>query len=322
MSGIRWGAILPQGWREDLAHLSDPVEQFEAMVDAARLAEELGADSVWLYDHVQPTSGAAETTFECWTSLAAIARETTRVRLGQIVSCNLYRNPALLAKMAATLDAASGGRAFLGLGAGWDRGEYEAYGYPMPYPPTGQRLRQLDEAARVVHTMLRQPRSTVDGEYHRVLDAVNLPTGVQQPIPLLIGGAGEKVTLRIVARYADACNLTDHSDPEFYRLKLAALARHCAEVGRDYDSILRTAGLSVFLAPTEDDLAKLVEPHLRGRTRAQLAAENAVGTPDQMVRLLSDLIATGIQYFTLYFHDPTDPAPMRLFAEQVLPHLP
>ena len=213
MSGIRWGAVLPQGWRLDLGHLADPVAQFEAMVAVGREAEELGFDSVWLYDHLQPVQAEEEAVFECWTSLAAPARETRRVRLGQLVTCNLYRNPALLAKMAATLDAAGGGRALLGRGAGWDRREYEAYGYPMPYPGTGERLERLGEAVRVVTAMLRAPRSTVDGEHHRVRDAVNVPTGVQQPhVPLLIGGSGEKVTLRLVARYADACNLTDHTD--------------------------------------------------------------------------------------------------------------
>ncbi|WP_037603606.1 TIGR03560 family F420-dependent LLM class oxidoreductase [Streptacidiphilus rugosus] len=322
MSGIRWGAVLPQGWRLDLGHLIDPVEQFAAMIAVGREAEELGFDSVWLYDHLQPVQAEEEAVFECWTSLAALARETRRVRLGQLVSCNLYRNPALLAKMAATLDAASGGRALLGLGAGWDRREYEAYGYPAPYPATGERLHRLGEAAQVVTAMLRTPRSTVEGLHHRVRDAVNVPTGVQRPhIPLLIGGSGEKVTLRLVAQYADACNLTDHTDPGFYRHKLDVLARHCTDVGRDYDDILRTAALSVFVAPDEAGLDRMTAPHLNGRTRAELAEHNAVGTPAQLVEMFGTLVDAGIQYFVLYFHEAARLESMRLFATEVMPRL-
>ncbi|WP_377266901.1 TIGR03560 family F420-dependent LLM class oxidoreductase [Peterkaempfera sp. SMS 1(5)a] len=322
MTEIQWGAVVPQGWRLDLAHLPDPVAQFEAMVGVAREAEALNFDSVWLYDHLQPVHGESETTFECWTSLSAMARETTRVRLGQLVTCNSYRNPALLAKMAATLDAASGGRAFLGLGAGWDQREYEAYGYPLPYPATGERLRRLGEAAQVVSAMLSAPRSTVTGSYYQVRDALNVPTGVQQPrIPLLIGGSGEKVTLRLVAQHADACNLTDHTDPGFYRHKLEVLAGHCDAVGRNYDSILRTASLSVFAAPNESDLNRLLEPHLRGRDRAELAAGSAVGTPGQLVDIFNGLVEAGIQYFILYFHEPTQLEPMQLFAREVIPHI-
>ncbi|MFF4653636.1 LLM class F420-dependent oxidoreductase [Streptomyces sp. NPDC001380] len=322
MAGIRWGAVLPQGWRLDLVHLADPAEQFEAMVEVGREAEALGFDSVWLYDHLQPVQAEPETTFECWTSLAAVARETRRVELGQLVTCNSYRNPALVAKMAATLDAASGGRAIVGLGAGWDGREYEAYGYPAPHPPVGERLQRLGEAAQVVRTMLRSPRSTFEGRYYRVRDAVNVPVGVRRPhIPLLIGGSGEKVTLRLVAEHADACNLTDHTDPQFYRHKLDVLARHCDDVGRDYDDILRTATLSVFVAPDESGLERMTAPHLDGRSRAELAAHNAVGTPEQLVETFGALVDAGIQSFVLYFHESTRLESMRLFAREVMPHL-
>ncbi|MFC0002839.1 TIGR03560 family F420-dependent LLM class oxidoreductase [Micromonospora siamensis] len=317
MSGIRFGVVLPQGWRSDLTHLADPVAQFEAMVGVAREADDLGYDSVWLYDHVQAVSGEPETTFECWTSLSAIARETRRVRLGQIVTCNSFRNPALLAKMAATLDVASGGRAFLGLGGGWDQREYDAYGFDQPYPSTGERLTRLDEAARVI-TAMREPVATVDGRFHRVTGAQNVPPGVQRPhIPLMIGGSGEKRTLRTVARYADACNLTDHTDPAFHRHKLDVLAGHCAEVGRDYDAILRTAALSVFTGATDAE----VTARLGGRDRAETATGSAVGTPAELVDILGRLVDAGIEYFMLYFHEPTDPEPMRLFAREVVPQL-
>ncbi|MCZ7436080.1 TIGR03560 family F420-dependent LLM class oxidoreductase [Micromonospora sp. WMMC241] len=315
---IRWGVVLPQGWRSDLTHLTDPVAAFEAMVAVAREADELGCHSVWLYDHVQAVSGEPETTFECWTSLAAIARETRRVRLGQIVTCNGFRNPALLAKMAATLDVASAGRAFLGLGAGWDQREYDAYGFPQPYPSTGERLTRLDEAAAVVTAMLRRPVSTVEGRHHGVREAQNVPTGATaSPVPLLVGGSGEKRTLRTVARYADACNLTDHTDPAFYRHKLDVLAGHCADLGRDPATILKTASFSVFTGATDAE----VTARLAGRDRAATAAGSAVGTPAELVDVFGRLVEAGMEYFILYFHEPTDLAPMRLFAREVAPHL-
>jgi alkanesulfonate monooxygenase SsuD/methylene tetrahydromethanopterin reductase-like flavin-dependent oxidoreductase (luciferase family) len=316
---VQWGVVLPQGWRSDLRDITGAAAQFEAMVGVAREADRLGYDSVWLYDHLQAVSGELDTTFECWTSLAAIARETARVRLGQIVTCNSFRNPALLAKMAATLDAASAGRAILGLGAGWDEREYGAYGFEQPYPSTGERLRRLEDAARIVKAMLRSEVSSVTGRHHSVRGAANVPTAPQ--VPLLIGGSGEKVTLRIVAEHADACNLTDSTDPEFYRHKLRILADHCAASSRDYDSIRRTASFSVFMAETERKLDRLVQPHLRGRERAELAAGSAVGTPAQLVDIFGALVEAGIQEFVLYFHAPTDIDRLELFATEVVPNV-
>jgi alkanesulfonate monooxygenase SsuD/methylene tetrahydromethanopterin reductase-like flavin-dependent oxidoreductase (luciferase family) len=192
------------------------------MVGVAREAERLGFDSIWLYDHLQTRDGDPDATFECWTSLAALARETARVRLGQIVTCALYRNAGLLAQMAATLDEASGGRLVLGLGAGWDEAEYHAFGYGEAYPGTGERLRLLEATLQTVRGRLGERR-----------------------LPILVGGAGERVLLRLVARYADACNLTDSRDPDFYRHKLEVLRRHRNAVGRDYDEIRRTATFTV-----------------------------------------------------------------------------
>jgi alkanesulfonate monooxygenase SsuD/methylene tetrahydromethanopterin reductase-like flavin-dependent oxidoreductase (luciferase family) len=256
----RFGVVLPQGWRKDLEHLGDPADQFEAMLAVAREADALGFDSVWLYDHLQPSP-----TFECWTSLAAVARETEHVRLGQLVTCNLYRNPALLGRMAVTLDALSNGRALLGLGAGWDEQEYRAHGYPEPWPSVGERLRSLDEG-------------------------VTITRRIAPEVPLLIGGHGERVLLRLVAKHADACNLTDSTDPAWYSHKLDVLARHCEELGRDPGLIFKTAA---FNAPTE----------------------NAVET-------LAAIMEAGIEYFLLYFGSPENLDTLREFAGDVLPRLP
>ena len=211
---MRFGLIVPQGWREDLDG-----RDFEAMARVARRAEELGFDSIWLYDHLQTRDGDPDRVLECWTSLAALSRETTRVQLGQIVTCALYRDPGLLAQMASTVDAASGGRVVVGLGAGWDEREWREFGYGK-WPDVPGRLRHLEQTLQVLRA--RRPGR-----------------------PILVGGAGEQVLLRLVARYADACNFTDSFDPAFYRDKLAVLRSHCEEIGRDYDEIERTASFTV-----------------------------------------------------------------------------
>jgi alkanesulfonate monooxygenase SsuD/methylene tetrahydromethanopterin reductase-like flavin-dependent oxidoreductase (luciferase family) len=249
----RFGLILPQGWRGDL-----PGRNFETVAGVARAADELGFDSIWMYDHLQTRDGDPEPVLECWTALAALARETKRVRLGQIVTCALYRNPGLLAQMASTLDAASGDRVFLGIGAGWDEREYVDFEYGEALPPVRERLTHLERTLRVLRA--RRPER-----------------------PILVGGAGEKVLLRLVAQYADACNFTDSFDPDFYRHKLEVLRSHCHTVGRDYDEILKTASFTVREGDEVDFEA---------------------------------LAAAGIEYFILYLDPPTDLNVLERFASQ------
>jgi alkanesulfonate monooxygenase SsuD/methylene tetrahydromethanopterin reductase-like flavin-dependent oxidoreductase (luciferase family) len=251
---VRFGLILPQGWREDL-HGRD----FETMVAVARRAEAVGFDSVWLYDHLQTRDGDPDRVLECWTSLAALARETTTVGLGQIVTCALYRNPGLLAQMASTVDAASGGRVIVGLGAGWDEREWREFGYGE-WPDIPARLRHLEQTLQVLRA--RRPGR-----------------------PVLVGGAGEKVLLRLVARYADACNFTDSFDPAFYRHKLDVLRRRCEEVGRDYGEIEKTASFTVRAGEDVDYGA---------------------------------IAATGIETFIVYLQPPTDLAALERFAKAVV----
>lgn len=247
---MRLGIIVPQGWRGDLEG-----RDFETVVEVARRVEELGLDSIWLYDHLQTREGDPDPVLECWTSLAALARETSRVRLGQIVTCALYRNPGLLAQMAATVDAVSGGRLVVGVGAGWDEREYVDFGYGDALPPIRERLGHLERTLQVLRERQRSP--------------------------ILVGGGGEKVLLRLVARYADACNFTDSFDPAFYRGKLDVLRRHCDEVGRDYDTIEKTASFTV---RRDDDV--------------DLAA----------------LVAAGIETFIVYLEPPTDLERLERFA--------
>ena len=192
---LKFGLSLPQGWIMDLAGIKDPVEAYETMTRVAQTADEVGFESAWLVDHFhtipQPSQ---EVTFECWTTTAAVARDTKRIRIGQAVTCNGYRNPALLAKMASTVDVLSHGRLNFGIGAGWYEHEYRAYGYDYPEAP--ERLRHLREAVQVILAMWTQQEAVFEGKYYQVRGAINQPKGVQKPhIPLLIGGGGEQVTL-------------------------------------------------------------------------------------------------------------------------------
>jgi len=235
---MKLGIIVPQGWTGEYDGW-EPERAWARTVEVARHAERLGADSVWLFDHLhtvpKPTD---EITFESFTSLAAVAALTERVRLGQVVICNGFRNPALTAKMAATLDAISNGRFELGIGAGWKRDEWLAYGYG--FPETGERLAMLHDALEVVTRMLEPGRhihATYEGEHHSVRDARNIPKPIQPTgMPIMVGGNGPKVTWRLAARYADELNL-DGLSPDEVREALPTIRARCDEIGRDPDSL-------------------------------------------------------------------------------------
>jgi F420-dependent oxidoreductase-like protein len=235
---MRVGVITPQGWTGEFDGW-EPERAWARTVAVARDAERLGFESVWLFDHFhtvpRPTD---EITFESFTSLSALAAQTERVRLGQVVVCNGFRNPALTAKMAATLDTISGGRFELGIGAGWKRDEWLAYGYG--FPETSERLAMLHDALEVVTRMLEPGRSihaTYEGRYHSVQDARNMPKPVQPTgMPIMVGGNGPNVTWRLAARYADELNL-DGLSPDEVREALPTIRERCEEIGRDPDSL-------------------------------------------------------------------------------------
>jgi F420-dependent oxidoreductase-like protein len=219
------------------------------IVETARHAERTGWDGVWLADHFMQNTpdGSRPLTprLEAWTALAALAALVGRARVGVLVSGNTYRHPAVLANMAATVDQLSGGRLVLGLGAGWQENEHQAYGIDLPAPP--ERLRMLGEACEVVTGLLRRERTSFEGAHYRLADAVCEPKGVPGGlgIPLLIGGSGERVTMRIAARYADIWNTW--GPPELIEAKTRVLHRHCQEIGRDPATVERSAQVMVHL---------------------------------------------------------------------------
>ncbi len=317
---VKFGVIAPQGWRMDLVGITDPIEQYETMSRVAQEAERLDFDSVWLYDHFHTVpEPSQEPTLECWTSTAALARDTSRIRIGQMVTCNNYRSPALLAKMASTVDALSHGRLFFGIGAGWYEQEYLAYGYD--YPADKERLAMLAEGVQVIRAMWTDELANFEGKHYRVKDAINQPKGVQQPhIPLLIGGSGEQVTLKIVARYGDACNI-EGFDPALHRHKHDMLRQHCETVGRKYDDILRTAHVRVGIAD-DDAEAEAISRNARGPARPLEEYRRSVGLigkPDYVAETLQSLVDAGVQYFIFYVFNIAPLDQLRRLAAEVIP---
>lgn len=317
---MKYGVIAPQGWRMDLVGISDPIEAAETMINVAHTVEDLGYDTVWLFDHFHtvpvPTQ---EVTFECWMSTAALARETKRIRIGQIVTCNGYRSPALLAKMASTVDVLSHGRLVFGIGAGWYEHEYRAYGYEYPDAPT--RLRYLREAIQVILKMWTEEEAVFEGKYYQIRGAINQPKGVQKPhIPMLIGGGGEKVTLKLVAQYGDACNV-GHLEPEGIARKFAILREHCEAVGRDYNSIQRTVMFNCSIAPTEEQALERAKAANLARNVGgieYLQTRALVGTPATIRQRLAEYEQIGTQEVILFFPAPQREEALRLFAEEIL----
>ena len=312
---MKYGLTLPQGWTMDLAHIKDPVEAYETMTRVAQTADETGFESVWLVDHFhtipQPSQ---EVTFECWTTTAALARDTKRVRIGQMVTCNGYRNPALLAKMASTVDVLSHGRLNFGIGAGWYEHEYRAYGYD--YPDAPERLRYLREAVQVILAMWTQEEATFEGQYYQVHGAINQPKGVQKPhIPMLIGGGGEKVTLKLVAQYGDACNV--NGDIATLQHKFDVIKQHCATVGRDYESIRRTTSTLCAIGETEEQALASIPEMVRSRFGDRIK-DALIGTPDTLRQRLAEYEAAGVQELILMFPDVTTLNSVRLFAKEFI----
>ena len=250
---VRFGVFAPQGWRMDLTAIADPVEQFEAMTNVARVADQGPWDSVWVYDHFHtvpdPTMNSV---FESLTISATLARDTQNVKIGQMVNCNGYRQPSLFAKMTSTIDVASHGRLYAGFGAGWYEHEWRAYGYG--FPETKERMARFREAVQIIHKMWTEDAPVFDGKYYSIDKPINEPKSAipGRKVPLWIGGGGEKVTLKLVAQYGDACNVGG-GDPVVIGQKLEILQQHCEREGRNYDAITRSSSFAWVPIPNGAD---------------------------------------------------------------------
>jgi F420-dependent oxidoreductase-like protein len=293
---------------------------YDALAAHWREADALGFDSIWVDDHfyavVRPQH---EPQMEAWTLLAALARETQRIGVGILVTCNSYRSPALVAKMAATVDVLSGGRLIHGMGSGWFQSEYEGYGYD--FPPVPVRLAQLDESLRLQKLLFSEERPSFSGKWYRLHEAWCSPKPVQKPHPpILIGGGGERVLLRLVARHADIWN--NGGDLAEFRKKLEVLRGHCATEGRDYDAIEKSwFGNVIVDADGARARARLERvAGAWGMSPEQMAGRALAGTPEEVVARVREYVALGVTHFIGMFGRVEDLRSTRLFAERVLPH--
>ena len=311
-----FGVFMPQGWKMELVDVIGDEEKWNVAVGVALEAERLGFHSIWVYDHFHNVPRPAhEAVFECWTTMAAISQRTSRIRLGQMVGCNSYRNPALLAKITSTLDVISGGRLEWGIGAGWYENEYRGYGYEFPKPK--DRIGMLKESVEIVKSMWANVETTYDGKYYKTVRANCDPKPLQKPLPpVWIGGGGEQLTLRIVAEHADCSNFG--GKPDEWARKREILKGHCAAVGRDESEIRKTWSPEVFIRSTEKELAERKKGGLWGDSFENWRDNNLVGTPEQVAEKVANYVSLGCTGFIPWCADYPDTETMELFATKVM----
>lgn len=326
---MRFGVFVPQGWRLDLVGI-DSDQQWRTIKSVAETIEASGYESLWVYDHFHTVPIATqEATHEAWTLMAALAASTDTVRLGQMCTCNSYRPPSYLAKVAATIDVISGGRVEMGIGAGWYEGEYDGYGYE--FPKASVRIGMLREGVEIMRRMWTEEVVDFDGAYYTLAGAFSQPKPIQKPhIPLWVAGGGEKLTLRIAAESASYTNFGETLDN--FQHKSSVLEGHCLDAGTDFNSIVRSANFSVICAETEadvEDRISWIKDRVRSIVgdpeRSQRAGEQfrpMAGTPDQLIERLGPWADAGMEYAILYFAETAeDTSGLELFGKEVIPAL-
>ncbi|MFZ0329275.1 MAG: LLM class F420-dependent oxidoreductase [Nitrososphaeraceae archaeon] len=283
-------------------------------------AENADFDSFWVMDHfhqIRFVGNPEEPMLESWTTISALAGMTTRIKLGTLVSGIVYRHPSILAKIGATLDVLSKGRLFMGIGAAWNQEESFAYG--IPFPSTMERLLRLEEVIQILRKMWTQSTTTFNGRYYQIKDAYCNPHPLQKPHPpIMVGGGGERNTLKIVAKYADACNL--FGSIETIRRKLNILNEHCKSVRRDYDSILKTKLGIVLIDNDHEALTKKVNEMFRGMPKEQIREFVIYGTEEDVLREIISLEDAGIQYFIVDLDPSRELEQLELFANKIMKH--
>ena len=328
---MRFGLFIPQGWRLDLVDIPT-ADHWPVMRDLAVGADGGTWDSLWVYDHFHTVPvPTGEATHEAWSLMSAFAATTSRIKLGQMCTAMSYRNPVYLAKVAATVDVISGGRTQMGIGGGWYEHEWRAYGYG--FPSAGVRLGRLDEGVQIMRDAWRDGKVSYDGKHYQVDGAIVAPKPLQEGgIPLWIAGGGEKVTLKIAAKYAQYTNFTGEPDGFVHKSKI--LEGHCAEVGTDYGAIVRSANFNAVVGSSDADVRGRIE-RIRARqvTKANPEAvdamlstisspDSASGTTEQIVEKLSRMRDLGCEYAIMYFPEAAyDRSGIELFEREVIPAL-
>ncbi|WP_173923243.1 LLM class F420-dependent oxidoreductase [Agromyces sp. Marseille-P2726] len=331
---MRFGMFVPQGWRHDLVGI-EPADHWDAMHSLAAYADspDSGWESIWVYDHFHtvPVVSRSEGAHEAWALMAAYAASTSRVRIGQMCTCMSYRNPAYLAKVAATVDVISGGRLEMGIGGGWYEHEWRAYGYG--FPPVAERLGRLREGVEIMRQAWTTGSATLDGRYYQVDGAIVQPRPLQADgVPMWVAGGGEQVTLKIAATYASYTNFT--GTPDEFAHKSDVLRGHCEKLGRDFDEITRSSNFNTVIGSDAADVAARLDrlearlspylgPEKMARYLADLHAPNAlVGTPSEVVAKLAERRGLGLSYAIHYFPEAAyDRSGLELFASEVMPAL-
>ena len=299
---MKIGAMVPQGWRMDL-HDIKPEQQWDTIIEASARIEKLNYASVWVYDHFHTVpSPTQDPTFECWSLMAALSQVTNNVRIGQMCTCNSYRNPAYLTKVASTIDSMSGGRLEFAIGAGWYDQEYKAYGYD--YPSAGVRLKMLEEALQIYIAMTTQDKASFEGDYYKIKDAINQPKPLQKPYPpLWVCGGGEKVTLKLLAKYGDYGNWD--VDVEGFVHKSKILKTHCEEQNRNYSDIKKTLHTNVIIGNNEKDLDakinKIVD--VTGIPKEMYIDRPLVGVKEKVFDTIDEFSSVECEYLIAYIPD-------------------
>jgi|TARA_B100000927_G_scaffold11694_1_gene9256 F420-dependent oxidoreductase-like protein len=299
---MKIGAMVPQGWRMDL-HDIKPEQQWDTIIEASARIEKLNYASVWVYDHFHTVpSPTQDPTFECWSLMAALSQVTENVRIGQMCTCNSYRNPAYLTKVASTIDSMSGGRLEFAIGAGWYDQEYKAYGYD--YPSAGVRLKMLEEALQIYIAMTTQDKASFEGDYYKIKDAINQPKPLQKPYPpLWVCGGGEKVTLKLLAKYGDYGNWD--VDVEGFVHKSKILKTHCEEQNRNYSDIKKTLHTNVIIGNNEKDLDakinKIVD--VTGIPKEMYIDRPLVGVKEKVFDTIDEFSSVECEYLIAYIPD-------------------
>jgi len=322
---LEFGLTIPQGWRGGdlpLEEENNPVKQYEFSKSISVTADSIGFDSIYAYDHFIPfyIDDRNKNIFECFTLLSSLAAITERIKIGQIVTCNSYRNPSLVAKMLSTLDIISNGRAELGIGAGWYEQEYRAYGYH--FPSNVSRIKKLDESLSIISAMWKEKRASFEGKYYKVKEAICYPKPIQKPHPIImIGGSGEKYLLKVVAKHADRYNLF-FGTPNEMKTKISVLKEYCNSIGRDHKEIQYSIVLPCIIKDTEDEANQvLVQYQRKDKTLKEhlqyLVGGVTVGTPEKVLQGIQKYLDIGVTHFILHFLG-LDETTLRLFNAQVI----
>ena len=314
---IKFGVFLPfYAFRNQ----KQSTDLFNQLKNTVQTCEQLGFDSVWIDDHLMLGTTSI---LECWTTLSALAGATQKIKLGTMVTCNSFRNPALLAKMAATVDVLSKGRLELGIGAGVQKNEHEAYGFK--FFSTKERIQRLNEAIEIIKKLWTEESPSYQGKYYSINNAVCEPKPVQKSHPtLVVGGGGEKLTLKVTASHSDRYDWGYVPSFEKYVHKLQVLKSHCAVIGRNFEAIEKSCWPvgQIFLGATNrdaDELGSNMKPE--GVSLEDFSQTSFVGTPKDFTELIKPYVKLGVTQFMLFFGDLPETSGLQLFAEKVIPML-